>query len=631
MNWEVNSMPLKTSFFNPTLFKKNLSRSWPLWGGVSAVGSLLPLYLLLALNNDRIHVHFEQRDFVEFLYAAVAYFLPAFTICYAILVAMFVWSYLHNSRSVGMLHSLAIDRTGLFVTNTLSGLAMLLIPYVIVGGLMCIIATCCGAMHVGAVLTTIAAVLLENILFFGMGTLCAMVTGSVIATAVYYVILNFIAPALDGLIFLLAEQFIFGLTQPSGDWARLCSPVISLYDQVDFVYNYVDEVRPALPEFEGFGYIVVYGIIGIAMLALSWYLYRVRSSESAGDVVAFLWLRPVFRIGVSVVSSLTVGRVLYELFWVSLFSDGNYAEMVPMAVCMAISAVVGYYAASMLLEKSLRVFKGSLKGVGIVCAVTVALCLAVSLDIFGVEKRVPNVDEIKSVSIEGYLDINCNAEKLPGLCEDIVELHEMIIADRDYIHDIDGVWENSGEEIRWRSFLIVYTLKNGSKLERHYYLPLTEARTKDPSTYDAKVLSIATDPEMLVASVTLPENAELCYGYVEFYNPNTDNWDSGEMEYGSWDIVYEALLRDAQEGNFSTTNGDLWEDELKYGTTAPAVIVTPAAVDSYLYLEYRYGTDHRYSMISVQLQPTMTHTLRALVAVGALEQSIVDSWSTVEK
>ena len=263
MNWEVNSMPLKTSFFNPTLFKKNLSRSWPLWGGVSAVGSLLPLYLLLALNNDRIHVHFEQRDFVEFLYAAVAYFLPAFTICYAILVAMFVWSYLHNSRSVGMLHSLAIDRTGLFVTNTLSGLAMLLIPYVIVGGLMCIIATCCGAMHVGAVLTTIAAVLLENILFFGMGTLCAMVTGSVIATAVYYVILNFIAPALDGLIFLLAEQFIFGLTQPSGDWASLCSPVISLYDQVDSVYNYVDEVRPALPEFEGFGYIVVYGIIGI--------------------------------------------------------------------------------------------------------------------------------------------------------------------------------------------------------------------------------------------------------------------------------------------------------------------------------------------------------------------------------
>ena len=95
---------------------------------------MLPLYLLLALNNDRTHVYFEQSDFVEFLYTAAVYFLPAFTACYAILVAMFVWSYLHNARSVGMMHSLAIDRTGLFVTNTLSGLAMLLIPYVIVGG-----------------------------------------------------------------------------------------------------------------------------------------------------------------------------------------------------------------------------------------------------------------------------------------------------------------------------------------------------------------------------------------------------------------------------------------------------------------------------------------------------------------
>ena len=42
----------KRSFFNPTLFKKNLSRSWPLWGGVAAVGCLVPLYMLLALITE---------------------------------------------------------------------------------------------------------------------------------------------------------------------------------------------------------------------------------------------------------------------------------------------------------------------------------------------------------------------------------------------------------------------------------------------------------------------------------------------------------------------------------------------------------------------------------------------------
>lgn len=42
-------MPLKTSYFNPTLFKKNLARFWPLWGGVSALGALVPLYLTMVL------------------------------------------------------------------------------------------------------------------------------------------------------------------------------------------------------------------------------------------------------------------------------------------------------------------------------------------------------------------------------------------------------------------------------------------------------------------------------------------------------------------------------------------------------------------------------------------------------
>ena len=621
MNWEVNSMPLKTSFFNPTLFKKNLSRSWPLWGGVSAVGSLLPLYLLLALNNDRTHVHFEQSAFVEFLYTAAVYFLPAFTACYAILVAMFVWSYLHNARSVGMMHSLAIDRTGLFVTNTLSGLAMLLIPYVIVGGLMCVIATCCGAMHIGAVLTTITAVILENLLFFGMATLCAAVTGNVIATAVYYIILNFAVPVLNVLINMLAVAFIFGMNESTSSWSLLFSPVISLYNHVDVVYREVDNVRLSLPGIEGFGYIVVYGIIGIAMLALSWYLYRVRSSESAGDVVAFSWLRPVFRFGVALACSLTLGRVLYELFWASLFSTGRYAEMIPMAVCMTISAVVGYYAASMLLEKSLRVFKGSLKGVGVVCGVTVVLCLAVALDLFGLERRIPEADQVKAVQIYGYLDINCDAEKFPNLCEDITELHKMIVADKNYIRSTDGVWEwDDGEEIRWRSFTFVYTLKNGSKLERYYYLPLTEARSKDANTYDGKLMAIASSPDMLVASVTIPEDAELCYGYVEYFNPDQNVWEHGEMEYGSWDIVYEALLRDAQEGNFVSFNGDIWENRLKYEETNDSLF------DATLYLEYRYGTEHRYNMISAHLQPTMTHTIQALRSVSVLDQAMIDSW-----
>ena len=39
----------RTSCFNKTLFRKNLTRFWPLWGMASFGGSLFPLAMLLNL------------------------------------------------------------------------------------------------------------------------------------------------------------------------------------------------------------------------------------------------------------------------------------------------------------------------------------------------------------------------------------------------------------------------------------------------------------------------------------------------------------------------------------------------------------------------------------------------------
>lgn len=51
MSWEVRTMQSKTSYFNATLFRKNLTRFWPLWGLASFIGALFPLAVLL----DMVH------------------------------------------------------------------------------------------------------------------------------------------------------------------------------------------------------------------------------------------------------------------------------------------------------------------------------------------------------------------------------------------------------------------------------------------------------------------------------------------------------------------------------------------------------------------------------------------------
>ena len=98
-------MRSKTSCFNGTLFRKNLSRYWPLWGLASFGGAMFPLAMLLELLHDgfRFWSPLETR---QAYYTVLSYGVPVISIVYAILCAMAVWSYLYNARSVGLMHTL---------------------------------------------------------------------------------------------------------------------------------------------------------------------------------------------------------------------------------------------------------------------------------------------------------------------------------------------------------------------------------------------------------------------------------------------------------------------------------------------------------------------------------------------
>ena len=53
-------MRSKTSCFNGTLFRKNLSRYWPLWGLASFGGAMFPLAMLLAVSYTHLDVYKRQ-------------------------------------------------------------------------------------------------------------------------------------------------------------------------------------------------------------------------------------------------------------------------------------------------------------------------------------------------------------------------------------------------------------------------------------------------------------------------------------------------------------------------------------------------------------------------------------------
>ena len=140
-------MQSKTSFFNGTLFRKNLTRFWPLWGLASFLAALFPLALLVKVLRDGTYLALPgdpaAPELTRIYYSVVGDAGPVLFLIYGALCALAVWSYLYSPRSVGLLHTLPIRREGLFLTSFLSGLAMVLLPCAAAGALSVLTSSRC--------------------------------------------------------------------------------------------------------------------------------------------------------------------------------------------------------------------------------------------------------------------------------------------------------------------------------------------------------------------------------------------------------------------------------------------------------------------------------------------------------
>lgn len=607
-------MRSKTSCFNGTLFRKNLSRYWPLWGLASFIGALFPLAMLVNL----LHSGFDfwtPLETTQAYYNVLSYGVPVISIVYAVLCAMAVWNYLYNARSVGLMHTLPIRREGLFVTNVLSGLVMMAIPYAVTGVLIVLVSLLYGGFEPVGVLVTILGVAGESIFFFGLATFCAFIVGNVFMLPALYGLLNFLAVLTDFTVNLLAQGFCFGLNSSYSGTVEWLSPVVYLMQQVrpDSTYEeklvqhgvyglYPTDVLTEV-HLENGWLIAVYAAVGVVLMALAWLLYRRRRSESAGDVVAVNWMKPVFRYGWAAFSAILGGRLLYALFWES-FQNGPYFTVLPMVLCMIVGGAIGFYAASMLLAKTLRVFRSTWKGMLAVALGCVALCGAMKYDVFGVVRRVPAADSVKQVNIYAA---GSNYYLTPGQDDELIEevraLHQAIISDKDYAltaaSAASEAYSSADGEIpgAYASVRFTYTLNSGLKVERWYSLYLTRDRMAQEDTYDNLLDRLINSPEMRQKRIRRQDGSfRMDSAWIDTRTGGTD-LNSREVE-----TILSAVARDAENENWGVYDWFVGRDDAdNYDITVHI---------GYLMEE------HRYDSIDITVREGMTETIQALKDLG---------------
>lgn len=456
-------MKSRTSFFNFGIYRNIIRRTWPLWAayflcwffpmplitlvermestGTVPASVFLPSYLSDGLNGTLMDA------------SAISGFVVAILAAYA------VFSFLHTARGSGLIASLPVRREAVFTSAYMAGL----IPVIVINLIIAVInaAATIGAKVSFSVVVSANAFWLvintmEYVCFYGIAVIIAMITANNVALPVLYGIFNFLIVGMATVICSIFSEFIFGYSSNASAF-EFTSPLVML-SRMDKLVS--DDTRYLyFSAFRHWDIVTLYFVLGIVLSVIALLLFRRHKMESAGDVVAIPALRPVFKYGVAVCSSLCFSLLLYIIIGDAV--PGRSFGLIVLGAGLIIGAFMGYFASEMFICKSLHVFRGKWGGFAVLAVLCVVFTFCTAINVFGLATHLPDASEVKNAYC-----YECNVELKTQ--EDIAEFLRINKAILDngtqYIDALDG--NVPIEDTAYVSF--AYKLQSGKEIYRTY-------------------------------------------------------------------------------------------------------------------------------------------------------------------
>ena len=410
-------MPSERTFFNKAVYKRALSRFWLIGAAYAAVLCFLTLMCGQFFNSEFT----EMSEYVsysilsnltrrEIVAAAAA----------AVVMAIAVHGWMFRKTSAAYIAALPVTREALLISSMLAALTLLILPCII-AMLVSLLLYGGGPLWTPYLLCSAAAVVLMNIAFFGLASFCTVFTGNAAVLPALYVIALYGFVGIEVVTRYIAEFLLFGVRGTGWELAVL-SPVYY------FSNNYVGSYSYAIP------LTAIYAAAGVILAGLAVIFFRHRRMEAAGETVAVPALRPLFRWGLAAVGALGMALlILKTVFDVGAYGAGNRgtpARVAILLLAMLFGAAVGWFGADALMRKTLRVFDRHWKGLGVFCALLCALVIGCELDVFGVERYQPEVDEIGYAAVNGWGEYDETRIMQPENLEALLSLQKDIIANK---------------------------------------------------------------------------------------------------------------------------------------------------------------------------------------------------------
>ena len=364
-------MKSKTSFFNKMIFRKDITRFWPLWAMQLAIGVLALIAPMMSELSYQRSIQAGKSSEMSFLVTLIQNScLSPYTMGVSILVAVCVFMYLTKERDAYTIHSFPFTRTTLFVSHYLAGLTILLVPPVVIELLLALVARLQGLNVLLVVMIYLLEWAIQIIFFYSLACVVVMLTGNPFMSLLIYFVLNFLTAGVRLLYSSLAELFVYGNQGSDTFWyldgkaVKILTPVYNFFlnnnDSIAAYRILEDDTRVLNYKemIQNVGAMAYYILPAVLFFAVALVLYRVRKLEAAGDMIAFNWGRPVFRVVFVFCASLLFALGVYYLSFSNTISSYAYGRIFKIILgLVAFGTVFFYLLSNMILDKTFFIWK----------------------------------------------------------------------------------------------------------------------------------------------------------------------------------------------------------------------------------------------------------------------------------
>lgn len=529
-------MKSKTSLFSKAVWKQNLKGYWWLLAG------MLVFYLanMMGAYEGISGAGYESLNETERAARVIGHLLSLgdqrfliFYAAFAAITAALMFSYLFQTRNAYMMHTFPIGRRKLFITNYLSGLCFLLIPQLVSALSLWLACQNAGVKISGYLGTFLLFCLGETLFFYSLEIFFIMLTGNFITALAFFLIANIFEQGIRMVVNSLFTLLSYGMDGSfSGYGYSIFSPVSYMDSRLGIQLAEGD----GLERFVVMGQrdLAIYVAAALLLTAAAFAFYLKRTMEKTGDLLCVEWLKPIFRWGV------TICTTLVGVMWFYARSDARRTQTgIGFFIFLAVCAIIVFCAVQMLLDQNVRIWNVRRIAEGLACAAALCLvCILIKGDVLGIEGRVPEPSQVKSA----YLSTNqWIREDTPERIGRITAIHQSILDSKKEFLEYEGKRVQEGYVLVW----ICYLLKDGEILKRCYIVPAAESYFKDEDSVVAALASYQNEADIIKKGLFGLEYASTSVVGGSFPTEPQEN----RLSKADAQRLYQAYLKDIEEGN----------------------------------------------------------------------------------